>query len=151
MLFPVFILVYCCRLLKLQQAYYIARESIMIDMNRRCRYCETILSGRADKQFCTDHCRSAFHNKLKHPLNFLIRQLNKQLLKNRSLLAACYRKKLVRVSRNWLSQKGFSFQHITHIIQDQQGAFYHCCYDHAYIDHGIDIVVTQIGGKRQSY
>lgn len=81
-------------------------------------------------------------------MNVLVRKVNKQLLQNRQLLAACYRKKAIRVKRDWLVQRGFSFTHVTHILQDPQGAFYHCCYDHAYIPAGTEIMITQIGYGR---
>ena len=55
-------------------------------MENNCLYCQQPLKGRADKKFCDDQCKSAYHNKNQHSKEVYIKTINKQLRANRTAL-----------------------------------------------------------------
>ena len=53
---------------------------------RKCYACGERVVGRADKKFCSDHCRSNFHNNLNRDRYIIVRQLNNKLRRNYTIL-----------------------------------------------------------------
>jgi len=100
-----------------------------------CKNCHKSLQGRSDKKFCNDYCRSAHNNKLRSPVNNLIRNINHTLGKNRRILCDFIQedKDHVKVSREKLIQKGFEFKYFTHSINGRKGDAYFFCYDLGYV------------------
>jgi len=98
-----------------------------------CLDCGTPIRGRADKKFCSDACRNAYHNKHTSDTNNLMRNVNYTLRKNRHILADLNPHGKARVSREQLSRKGFSFSYITNIYQTKSGKTYYFCYDQGYL------------------
>lgn len=97
-------------------------------------HCSKELKGRSDKKFCTDYCRSSYHNLANAGQRTYIRQVNSQLQKNRSILAAAYsrhaREQLVPFPE--LLMRGFSLLHFTHRHNQGKTESYFCCYDYGY-------------------
>ncbi|MBQ9584151.1 MAG: hypothetical protein IJR25_07510 [Bacteroidales bacterium] len=59
-------------------------------MGRRCRECDSPLAGRSDKKFCSDDCRTAWHNRRYRQELSAAAQLNRILRCNRRILASIY-------------------------------------------------------------
>ena len=53
---------------------------------RYCGYCNKDIKGRSDKRFCDIQCKSAYHNSTTNPNEALIKDINKQLRRNRGAL-----------------------------------------------------------------
>jgi predicted nucleic acid-binding Zn ribbon protein len=107
-------------------------ESIEED-DKACLECGTPIRGRADKKYCSDACRNAYHNKHTSDANNLMRNVNYTLRKNRHILADLNPQGKARVHRDQLSRKGFNFSYITNVYQTKSGNTYHFCYDQGYL------------------
>lgn len=102
------------------------------EKQRSCPECGSPIRGRADKKFCSDACRNAYHNKHTSDTNNLMRNVNYTLRKNRHILADLNPRGKARSSREQLSRKGFNFSYITNIYQTKNGNTYYFCYDQGY-------------------
>lgn len=101
---------------------------------RVCRECGTKLLGRADKQFCSDMCRNAHHNRENSDANNLVRQINNALRKNRRILAGLTASKdVTKVNRDTLIRLGFDFEYFTHQYRTKKGHVYNFCYEQGYL------------------
>ena len=98
-----------------------------------CLECREPVIGRADKKFCSDDCRSAYHNRLNSDHSSLIRNINNTLRKNRRILAALNPNGKSKVHRNELLQKGFNFNYFTNTYITKTGNTYYFCYDQGYL------------------
>lgn len=94
-----------------------------------CMECGTEFKGRSDKKFCTDQCRSSFNNRLNADSNNTVRNINNALRKNRRILDELLSEKKDRVSRDKLTQKGFTFKYHTHSFTSKTGKNYLFYYD----------------------
>jgi hypothetical protein len=103
--------------------------------SKNCLYCDKALKGRSDKKFCTDHCRNAWNNQLKSPVNNLMRSINNALGKNRRILESLLpdTKETSKANREKLLQMGFQFQYLTHTLTTRNGKTYSYCYDYGYM------------------
>ena len=59
-------------------------------MERFCRECAAPLAGRSDKQFCSDDCRTAYHNRQYRQEMAHITQTNTILRRNRRILSMVF-------------------------------------------------------------
>lgn len=103
------------------------------ESEKACLECGTPIRGRADKKYCSDACRNAYHNKHTSDANNLMRNVNYTLRKNRHILADLNPQGKARVHRDQLNRKGFNFNYITNVYQTKSGTIYHFCYDQGYI------------------
>ena len=53
---------------------------------KQCQICGTAFIGRADKKFCSDGCRAVYHQNNKSADVTIVKEVNKILKLNRSLL-----------------------------------------------------------------
>jgi len=105
-------------------------------MKKVCSECGDTFSGRADAKYCSDHCRSNFHNK-KHGIKApIVRRVNAALRKNRKILEALNPEGKARVSKKDLVKKGFDFNYFTNIYKTKTGKYYYFCYEYGYIHTG---------------
>lgn len=99
-----------------------------------CHSCRKPLRGRSDKKFCNDYCRSTHHNQQHIANNTYIRNINHHLRKNhrilQDLLAAA--KPALKISRQQLTGKGFSFYYHTHESVNRRGGKTFFCYELGY-------------------
>ena len=95
-----------------------------------CVECGISFTGRSDKKFCSDQCRSSFNNKLNSDANNVVRNINNILRKNRRILADLLKSEKERVTKDRLSQVGFNFKYCTHQFTSKKGNFYQFWYDH---------------------
>jgi len=95
-----------------------------------CIECSEPLRGRADKKFCDDVCRTAYHNRLNKNSNRLVRIINRRLQQNRRILDMLWNAHpLRRVPAEVLRQNGYDFRYSTHIRNSEPGSQYIFCYD----------------------
>jgi predicted nucleic acid-binding Zn ribbon protein len=103
-------------------------------MNRECMECGDPIRGRADKKFCADYCRNAFHNKRNRDSKNLVRNINNRLRRNYRILDSFAPKQSkARVAKNLLLDRGFHFDHITSLYTTKKGQTYFFVYDLGYL------------------
>lgn len=47
----------------------------------KCLSCEEPITGRIDKKFCSDYCRSTYNNRLNSDATKIVRNINNRLKK----------------------------------------------------------------------
>ena len=107
----------------------------MEEETRFCLQCEKpIKSGRTDKKFCNEGCKSLYHNAKITSEPPEIRRVNKLLRKNRDILKELLGKDSEYICvKETLVKKGFKFDYHTHnIISKSQGNQFTFCYDYGY-------------------
>lgn len=100
---------------------------------KNCLECNTSLSGRADKKYCDDQCRSAYHYRMYGAESNTIRRINNQLRRNRKVLEEIARPaQRLRISVSRLEDAGFNFRYFTHTSINQRGEEFKVCYDYGF-------------------
>ncbi|MFT4663443.1 MAG: hypothetical protein ACI8YQ_001499 [Polaribacter sp.] len=105
-------------------------------MKKKCVECDDDFVGRADKKFCSDHCRNTYNNKLNSDSTNFIRNINNILRKNRRILAELNPTGKLKLHRDKLLERGFKFSYFTNVYSTKAGKTYHYCYDQGYLDLG---------------
>jgi hypothetical protein len=107
----------------------------MLVKQKKCLECEEPIIGRRDKKFCSDFCRTAYHNSVSHQNESSLRAINKVLLKNRKILLETQtkRSRITKTSVYVLQEKGFDFSYYTHCRPDRTGQVVVYCYEIGYI------------------
>ena len=101
---------------------------------RKCLECGEPIRGRADKKFCSDYCRNAYHNQRNKDSKNLIRNINNRLRKNYRILDSFPLKEgKTRTTRNKLIDKGFDFDYFTNLYTTRKGSVYYFVYDLGYL------------------
>lgn len=101
---------------------------------KHCPECGNSILGRIDKKFCSDMCRNTYNNKLKADDTNYVRNINNTLKKNRRILELLCPEEKSKTTRKTLNDKGFDFNHITHIRKTQKGSVYMFVYDFGYLE-----------------
>lgn len=103
-----------------------------------CLECDETLRGRIDKKFCSDSCRSAYHNRLGGKSSPMIKVIDHQLKKNREILKQLFcqigtlkEKNEFIITTDQISIYGFVFDFYTH-KRVFDGDEYLFCYDYGY-------------------
>ena len=113
-----------------------------------CSECNEILRGRTDKKFCSDSCRSMFHNRLKSQQSGVQKMIESRLRKNRKILMGLYNNMtsdLKLVPLKYVENLGFTFNFYTHIEHDTQKQMIFCFeYGYQKIDNQKVKLVKQI-------
>jgi len=99
----------------------------------KCIICKTKISGRVDKKFCSDYCRSRYHNHQNADSSNFMRRINNILRKNRRILASLNPKGKAKASKTQLLDKGFKFNYYTNVYVTKAGKEYKFCYDQGYL------------------
>ncbi len=98
-----------------------------------CMLCNHKIHGRTDKKFCNDNCRNAYHNKINHSENILIRNIKAKLFRNRKILSETSGDRSVcTINRSLLVSKGFQFEFMTQMHSNKHGSVTYFCYDYSY-------------------
>jgi hypothetical protein len=100
---------------------------------RFCGYCNKDLKGRSDKRFCDIQCKSAYHNSNTNPNEALIKDINKQLRRNRGALRQACPMGKATVPKEFLKKLGMDFRYLTHTWKSKNGNLYFFCYDYGYM------------------
>lgn len=103
-------------------------------MKKKCLDCGSEIKGRADKKFCSDYCRNAYHNQVNKDSNNLIRNTNNRLRKNYRILDSFTLKDgKTTTPKAKLLDKGFDFDFITSLYTTKKGTVYFFVYDLGYL------------------
>lgn len=111
-----------------------------------CLECGETIRGRVDKRFCSDGCRSNFHNRANSDETNFIRNINNVLRKNRRILAEMNTDGKTNIHRDKLLEKGFKFSYFTNEYRTRAGKVYRFCYEQGYLetDNGyLTLVIRQ--------
>lgn len=100
---------------------------------RHCQECGETLRGRIDQRFCSDQCRTTFHNRQKAPPSELFRSINSVLRKNYRILRTLNPADKTRISGDVLRAQGFNFHYFTHQYRTQTGKTYCFVYEQGYL------------------
>jgi len=100
---------------------------------RVCLFCNDTITGRIDKKFCTDQCRSNFKNQNRPDAEKVIVQVNKVLRKNRTILKTLNPAGFSLIRKEVLEQQGFNFRYFTSLYKTRDGNEYWFCYDIGYM------------------
>lgn len=103
------------------------------DNKKTCLECGDELMGRSDKKFCNDQCRSVYNQKLNGDAVELIRNVNNQLRKNRSILSKLNPEGKTSVKKTILEKKGFNFKLFTSTYTTKDNRTYYYVYDQGYL------------------
>lgn len=99
---------------------------------KNCLNCNEQINGRRDKKFCSDYCRSEFHNQNNRELLETIRKTNNRLKRNYSILRKFVEKEHFALNKSQLLEKGYHFDYFTGIIYREEAKVY-CVYDLRFI------------------
>jgi len=100
--------------------------------NRKCLECNEKLTGRSDRKFCNDQCRSNYNNRLFVSTNNVIRTINKILRKNYFILLALNPDGKTTAVKNDLQKKGYRFDYFTCTYTTRSNRIYYFCYDQGF-------------------
>lgn len=103
-------------------------------MKRLCLQCKDRLRGRIDKKFCSDLCRSKYHNRHQRERARYMRQVNQILRANHRILTLLNPEGKTRLPRSQLVAHGFHFGYFTNEYVTRQGKVYRFCYEQGYLE-----------------
>ena len=102
----------------------------MEQQKKACPVCGRALSGRSDKKFCDDGCRTTFNNRRWQQESEDIRKTHAILRRNRKILQACWKSTgAVSLSRENLMASGFRPDFVTRIAADPAGGLIRFYYE----------------------
>lgn len=93
---------------------------------------------RKDKKFCSDYCRTAYHNPQRKSLDPEVVRINKILQTNFEILEEIFASPHHSVERDVMMRKGFSFDYYTQVYNE-----YCFCYSYGYKDRGKKVSVVK--------
>ena len=104
-------------------------------MNTRlCIGCGKAISGRADKKFCKESCKSAYHYmRSSEKEDSLFKHIDKQLKTNRRILKDFNKAGKATVRKQVLIDEGFDPSYITHYWNAKNGNVYLFCYEYGFM------------------
>ena len=107
-------------------------------MRKSCIECGEPFTGRSDKIFCSDHCRTAHYNKQNSDVTKLMRNVNRVLRKNRRILSKHNPTGKRRIHKSTLIRDGFNFDYCTSTYTTKSGKTYMFCYEQGFLSVGND-------------
>lgn len=112
------------------------------DMERICAECGEKITGRSDKLFCCDMCRTSYHNRINRINTREIRKVNSILSRNRTILAKLYKTQERDIACSKLAKELFNFNYFTALEFKRWGRIFYYCYEYVYI------IIHSTGGKK---
>lgn len=101
---------------------------------KTCLECEKEFEGRVNKIFCSDYCKSSYHNERnKSKEDDMFRRIDKQLKLNRRILKLYNRGGKTTVRREVLIDEGFNPTYFTHYWKNKSGDVYLFCYEYGFV------------------
>ncbi|RAV99858.1 hypothetical protein [Pseudochryseolinea flava] len=110
---------------------------------KRCLECGTAFKGRRDKKYCSDQCRTGYHNRINsdsHEISYM-RNVNNALRKNRRILHQLNPYGKTKIDVDTLRARGFNFNYFTNTELQRDGSLYFYCYDQGYHAAAHEILV----------
>ena len=99
-----------------------------------CLQCGEPFSGRTDKKFCTESCRSTYHYyQSLEKEDSLYTTIDKQLKTNRRILKEFNRAGKATVRKQLLMDEGFDPKYFTHYWKAKNGNVYLFCYEYGFM------------------
>ena len=99
---------------------------------RYCRECGALITGRADKKFCSDMCRTSFHNREYRRKKKEVADVNSILAVNRRILEELSGKGITGLPLSDPRMQSFCTGHYTSAEQKGKHTIYHC-YEYSYV------------------
>lgn len=97
---------------------------------RACLACGGHLSGRTDKKFCDDSCRTVHHNRLRQSEEISKRKTDSILRQNRKILLHLLNHQTkTRMDKRMLLSAGFRPDYLTRIASASDGSVIRCYYE----------------------
>ena len=100
---------------------------------KQCLECGGNFFGRADKKFCSDACRNAYHNSRSGEEEVFMKKVNRILRKNRQILSDQCPGDKTTMSYIKLASEGLDFSYFTSSYVTKEGKEYRFCYDMGYL------------------
>ena len=91
------------------------------------------MTGRSDKKFCSDSCRTSYHNRRYCAMLSKAAAVNRTLMRNRKILEAVYDKGIRRISLTDNSLAGFDKRYFTSVETPLLRAAVYHCYEYSYV------------------
>ncbi|MEW7292891.1 hypothetical protein [Aquimarina sp. 2304DJ70-9] len=98
-----------------------------------CLYCNTEITGRSDKKYCSVHCKSAHQYQKRKQEEQQYYKIDKQLKINRKILKAYNKSGLSTVRKEKLISEGFDPKYFTHYWKNKKGQVYLFCYEYGFL------------------
>lgn len=109
--------------------------------SRTCPECGDPFRGRADKKFCSDQCRNAWHNRENRIENNLVRNTINALRRNRKILNDLCKEDKVVLKKSVLNNQGFDWTYHTETRPTREGKLYKFVFDLGYLELGDEKVL----------
>jgi hypothetical protein len=87
-----------------------------------------------DKKFCTDQCRTAYHNRRTATSLSQVRTINHVLLSNRRILERFALQENVVIPKQVLIKNGYDFAYSTHSTTGKNGQLYKHVYEQSFLE-----------------
>ena len=102
---------------------------------RTCRLCSNKVVGRSDKIFCSVACKNEYHVRLRRATSLVVRDIDKVLHRNRSILLELMGKysRQKKIPISLLEKKKFNFNYITKFTINSNGKIYYYVYDFSWM------------------
>ena len=102
---------------------------------RLCPNCRRPVTGRADKRFCSDACRTMYNNRIYRRRYTELTRIDRILKKNHSIIERIYENGKRQTTFTELFGMGFNFNYLTSLREnpDTAGSFIAGCYDYTYV------------------
>jgi len=101
---------------------------------QHCLQCGEPFSGRPDKKFCSESCRSSYHYyKSLEKEDSLFKIIDKQLKTNRRILKEFNRAGKATVRKKVLLDEGFDPKYFTHYWKAGNGNVYLFCFEYGFM------------------
>ena len=99
---------------------------------RHCVECGLAVSGRADKKFCCDSCRTAYHNSRVRKMNTPKNEVDRILAGNRRLLTGLTSDGITKIALADTRMKTFDRFYYTSAQVRRWRTTVYCCYEYRY-------------------
>jgi hypothetical protein len=102
---------------------------------RKCKICQAKLLGRTDKIYCSIKCKNYYHVRLRQATAKAVKETDKILHRNRSILLEIMGKESTQkiVNRKLLDAKKFNWHYVTHYHINSKNKQVHYVYDFSWI------------------
>jgi len=101
---------------------------------RACLNCNEVLTGRIDKKFCSEYCKSNYHYaQKKGQEDSLFKRIDLQLKLNRRLLKEFNKAGKATVRAEKLIEFGFNPHYFTHYWKNTKGDVYLFVYEYGFL------------------
>jgi predicted nucleic acid-binding Zn ribbon protein len=102
-------------------------------MDKKCLECGVPFTGRSDKKFCSDQCRTTWYNRENADSTNYMRNVNRILRRNRKILADLNPTGKSKAGKVKMLEMGFNFHYFTNVYKTKTGNIYYFCYEQGYL------------------